>query len=241
MPHRPIIPVWKNERMITMTVAEAMQARHSVRSYKDTPLGAEVISAMQKEIDACNKESGLHIQMAVDEPKAFDSFMAHYGKFSGVRNYIALIGKKGADLDEKLGYYGERLVLLAQRLGLNTCWVAMTFGKNAAKSCCTIAPGEKLVCVLSLGCGTTQGTAHKSKSMDALCHTEGAMPEWFRKGMEAAMLAPTAMNQQKFLISLLGNNVTAKSLGGFYSKVDLGIVKYHFEMGAGKENFQWSE
>lgn len=159
MPHRPIIPVWKNERMITMTVAEAMQARHSVRSYKDTPLGAEVISAMQKEIDACNKESGLHIQMAVDEPKAFDSFMAHYGKFSGVRNYIALIGKKGADLDEKLGYYGERLVLLAQRLGLNTCWVAMTFGKNAAKSCCTIAPGEKLVCVLSLGYGATQGTS----------------------------------------------------------------------------------
>ena len=88
--------------------------------------------------------------------------------------------------------------------------------------------------MLSLGYGTTQGTAHKSKSMDALCHTEGAMPEWFRKGMEAAMLAPTAMNQQKFLISLLGNNVTAKSLGGFYSKVDLGIVKYHFEMGAGK-------
>lgn len=224
-----------------MTILEAMQARHSVRSYKDTPLKPEDIQTLQKEIDACNKEGGLHIQLVTNEPKAFDSFMAHYGKFSGVQNYIALIGKKSADLEVKLGYYGERLVLLAQTLGLNTCWVAMTFGKGAAKSRCTIAPGEKLVCVLSLGYGATQGVAHKSKPMEALCQVEGAMPDWFRQGMEAALLAPTAMNQQKFGISLSGSTVTAKSLGGFYSKTDLGIVKYHFEVGAGKENFTWAK
>ena len=224
-----------------MTILEAMQARHSVRSYKDVPLKPEDIQTLQREIDACNKEGGLHIQLVTNEPKAFDSFMAHYGKFSGVQNYIALIGKKSADLDEKLGYYGERLVLLAQTLGLNSCWVAMTFGKGAAKSRCTIGPGEKLVCVLSLGYGATQGVAHKSKPMENLCRVDGTMPEWFRKGMQAAMLAPTAMNQQKFMISLTGNTVTAKSFRGFYAKTDLGIVKYHFEAGAGKENVTWAE
>ena len=227
--------------MIVMTILEAMQARHSVRSYKDTPLKPEDIQTLQKEIDACNQEGGLHIQLVTNEPKAFDSFMAHYGKFSGVQNYIALIGRKGGDLEERLGYYGERLALLAQTLGLNTCWVAMTFGKGAAKSRCAIAPGEKLVCVLSLGYGATQGVAHKSKPMEALCQVAGAMPDWFRKGMEAAMLAPTAMNQQKFMLSLSGSTVTAKSLGGFYSKTDLGIVKCHFEAGAGKENFTWAK
>ena len=224
-----------------MTILEAMKARHSVRSYRDTPLKTEDIKTLQNEIDACNKEGGLHIQLVTDESKAFDSFMAHYGKFSGVRNYIALIGKKGAGLEEKLGYYGERLVLLAQTLGLNTCWVALTFGKGAARSRCTIAPGEKLVCVVALGYGATQGVAHKSKPMEALCRVEGAVPDWFRSGINAAMLAPTAMNQQKFMISLNGNTVTAKSLGGFYSKTDLGIVKYHFEIGAGRENFSWSK
>ncbi len=224
-----------------MTILEAMQARHSVRSYRDTPLKTEDIKTLQNEIDACNKEGGLHIQLVTDESKAFDSFMAHYGKFSGVRNYIALIGKKGAGLEEKLGYYGERLVLLAQTLGLNTCWVALTFGKGAARSRCTIAPGEKLVCVVALGYGATQGVAHKSKPMEALCRVEGAVPDWFRSGINAAMLAPTAMNQQKSMISLNGNTVTAKSLGGFYSKTDLGIVKYHFEIGAGRENFSWSK
>lgn len=224
-----------------MTMLEAMQARHSVRSYKDTPLKPEDTQTLQKEIDACNKEGGLNIQLVTDEPKAFESFMAHYGKFSGVRNYIALIEKKSADLEERLGYYGERLVLLAQTLGLNTCWVAMTFGKGVAKSRCTIASGEKLVCVLALGYGATQGVAHKSKPMDSLCQVEGTMPDWFQAGMEAAMLAPTAMNQQKFRLTLNGTTVWAKSLGGFYSKTDLGIVKYHFEVGAGRENFQWSK
>ena len=104
-----------------MTLLEAMQTRHSVRSYKNIPLKPEDILTLQKEIDACNEEDGLHIQLVTNEPKAFDSFMAHYGKFSGVQNYIALIGKKSAGLEERLGYYGERLVLLAQTLGLNTC------------------------------------------------------------------------------------------------------------------------
>lgn len=74
-------------------------------------------------------ESGLHMQLVLDEPKGFDGFMAHYGKFSGVKNYIAVIGKKGRDLEEKCGYYGEKVVLYAQRLGLNTCWVALTYSK----------------------------------------------------------------------------------------------------------------
>lgn len=57
--------------------------------------------------------------------------------------------------------------------------------------------------------------------------------------MKAALLAPTAMNQQKFRFTLSGNEVSAKSTGGFYSKMDLGIVKFHFEEGAGRENFTW--
>lgn len=221
-----------------MTIMEAIEKRHSVRSYQDKAIPADIVERLEKEIAACNAEGGLHIQLVTNEKDAFDGFMAHYGKFSGVRNYIALIGKKTADLDEKLGYYGERIVLKAQSLGLNTCWVAMTMDKGVVKKNCTIGNGEKLVCVLSLGYGTTQGAAHKTKQMDELCNVS-PKPGWFLHGMEAVLLAPTAMNQQKFLFSLDGNQVIAKSTGGFYSKVDLGIVKYHFEIGAGKENFTW--
>ena len=217
-----------------MDLLTAIKNRHSVRSYIDKPIDSETLSELNAEIDACNKESGLHIQLVTNEPEAFDSMMAHYGKFSGVQNYIALVGRKSADFDEKSGYYGERIALKAQMLGLNTCWVAMTFSKGAAKKAVVIESGEKLGCVLALGYGKTQGVAHTSKSMAQLCKTEGSMPEWFKNGMEAAILAPTATNQQKFLFTLNGQKVTAEATGGFYSKVDLGIVKYHFEDGSGK-------
>ncbi len=164
--------------------------------------------------------------------------MAHYGKFDGVSNYIALIGKKAKDFEEKCGYYGERLVLKAQQLGLNTCWVAMTYSK--IKGAYTVDKGEKLCVVIALGYGKTQGTAHKSKTIEQTARAEENMPEWFKNGVEAALLAPTAMNQQKFMLELKENKVMAKAGSGFYTELDLGIVKYHFEIGAGKDNFEWA-
>lgn len=220
-----------------MNISEAIEARHSVRQYKDKPLEQDVVLALQTEIEACNKESGLHIQLVKNEPKAFDGFMAHYGKFSGVTNYIALIGKKGAGLDEACGYYGERLVLFAQQLGLNTCWVAMSYSK--IKTAFVIDQGEKITVVIALGYGETQGVMHKSKSIAEVAKAEGQMPDWFKHGVQAALLAPTAMNQQKFVFTLQGDQVSAKAGMGFYTKLDLGIVKYHFEIGAGDHHFEW--
>lgn len=220
-----------------MTELEAIALRHSVRQYKDKPLSAEQIAALQTAIDECNRESGLHIQLVTNEPKAFDSFMAHYGKFSGVFNYLALIGKKAKNLDEQCGYYGEKLALLCQQLGLNTCWVAMTFKK--IPSAFKIEKGEKLCIVISVGEGETQGVAHKSKPFSELATYEGEMPDWFKNGADAAILAPTAVNGQKFHLHGKGNTVELTGSNLFFASVDKGIVKYHFEVGAGKENFTW--
>lgn len=208
-----------------MEILKVMEARHSVRQYNGKKIDSGTREALAALVSECNRESGLNIQAIYDEPKCFDSMMAHYGKFSGVENYIALVGKKDAALDEKAGYYGEKLVLKAQELGLNTCWVAMTHGKSAAE----VKKGEKLACIIALGYGTTQGTAHKSKPVEQLCNCTSGMPDWFSRGMEAALLAPTAMNQQKFYITFENGKVSARAGKGFYTKLDLGIVKYHFE------------
>lgn len=220
-----------------MELMEAIKNRHSVRQYTNKPIEAEIIKALQDEIVSCNKESGLHIQLVTNEPKAFDSLMAHYGKFSGVTNYIALVGKKSDKLDELCGYYGERLVLKAQQLGLNTCWVAMTYKKIPGAF--EVKKGEKLTVVISLGYGAVQGVAHKSKGMEAVSNVSEQTPDWFQAGVESALLAPTAMNQQKFTLTYTNGEVIAKAGKGFYTKIDLGIVKYHFEIGAGEEKIQW--
>lgn len=212
-----------------MEILEVIKARHSVRQYENKKIESEKRKALDELAAECNAESGLNIQMVYDEPKCFNSLMAHYGKFSGCENYIAIVGKKSKDLDEKAGYYGEKLVLKAQELGLNTCWAAMTHGKVEAK----VQKDEKTAIIISLGYGKNQGVAHKNKPLEEVCNQINEAPDWFKKGMEAVMLAPTAMNQQSFRFTLNGEAVTAVSTGGFYSKVDLGIVKYHFEVVSG--------
>lgn len=213
-----------------MELMKIMKQRHSVRQYTSQTIEPEKRAVLDALVEDINRKAGLSIQIIYDDPKCFDSFMAHYGKFTGVRNYIALVGKKSPELDETLGYYGEKLVLKAQELGLNTCWVALTHGKSKAIS----GKGEKQVCLIALGYGSTQGVEHKSKPMQELCSYPEPMPDWFRNGMNAAMLAPTAMNQQKFRFELLTDGSVKATCGsGFYTKLDLGIVKYHFEAGSG--------
>ena len=227
-----------------MTIQEAIEARHSVRAYKDQPLADEVARRLEEEIAVVNQKGNLHVQLIRNEPKAFQGTMAKYGKFRHANNYLVMAGKRAEDLDECVGYYGEHLVLLAQTLGLNTCWVVLSYSKVPGTY--VLDEGEKIACYIAIGYGETQGVGHKIKPVEKVSNASDTTPSWFRKGVEAALLAPTAVNQQKFSFEYVGvkdgrHQVRAKK--GFsmmgYTQMDLGIVKYHFEIGAGTENFDW--
>ena len=209
-----------------MDIKEAIKERHSVRQFKDLPVKSEDREKLAALIKECNAESGLNIQLVTDDPECFDTFLA----------YIAMIGSKSIDkLDEKCGYYGQKLVLVAQTLGLNTCWVAGTYGKGKCKA--DKNSGEKIVCVIALGYGESQGVAHKSKPLSKLCKVPEAdlpsTPAWFQEGLEAAILAPTALNQHKFQVSLDGDEAVITTKRGPMTQLDLGIVKYNFEVASG--------
>jgi len=227
-----------------MTIQKAILARHSVRAYKEEPLTEDVVKVLENEISQVNQKSKLHIQLILNEPKAFQGTLAKYGMFRNVSNYLVMAGKKAEDLDERVGYYGEYLVLLAQTLGLNTCWVGLSYTKVPGTY--VLDEGEKIACYIAIGYGETQGTSHKIKTIEQVSNVSERTPLWFKKGVEAALLAPTAVNQQKFSFEYVGmkdghHQVHAKkgfSLIG-YTQMDMGIAKYHFEIGAGKENFEW--
>lgn len=197
------------------------------------PVGEQQAVKLQSVIDECNKESGLNIQLVQNDPDCFNTFLAHYGKFKNANNYIALVGKSSLDdLDELAGYYGERIVLEAQMLGLSTCWVAGTYGKGKCKA--DKRSGEKIVCVIAIGYGESEGSAHKSKPLEKLCALKkDDMPVWFKNGMLAALLAPTAMNRQKFFIDIDGDNAVITAARSPMAKIDLGIVRYNFEAASG--------
>ena len=229
-----------------MTLHEAIPVRHSVRKYIDKPLPAEVVALLRAEIDKLNSASGLRIQLVTNEPKAFTGLLS-YGKFSGVTNYVVVAGPKSDSLNQTAGYYGEQLVLYAQTLGLNSCWVGLTYRKIPGTY--ELGPDDKIVCYIALGYGRTQGNSHKTKTVEQLGNVGPDTPAWFAAGVEAARLAPTAINQQKFHFTYLAPasagekaKVVAtpgRSLAG-YVHTDLGIARCHFELGAGKENFDWA-
>lgn len=223
-----------------MTLSEAIKARHSVRKYLDKPIEIAKVATLRAAIERINHDSGLNVQLVLDEPKAFSSGMWKYGQFSGVRNYFVMAGPRGRAAGEKVGYYGEELVLLAQTLGLNSCWVGLTYKKIPGTF--TLRDADIVHCVIALGYCTTPGVQHPQKPAEGFYECEGEAPDWFLAGMQAALLAPTAVNQQKFRFILHPGNVvearTVFSMTG-YTDVDLGIVKYHFEIGAGKDRFTW--
>lgn len=212
-------------------LTQAIKERHSVRAYSERGIEPEKREELNRLIRGCNADGRLDIVIRYDDKSGFDSRLAHYGKFKNVSNYIVLAGTPSPNLQERCGYYGEKLVLAAQCMGLNTCWVALSFNKQAVRR--LLPQGEKLVAVIAVGYGETCGVQHKGKKLEQIVDVKGEAPDWFLQGARAALLAPTAMNQQKFKISLVNGEPVIKAGLGPYSEIDLGIVKYHFEAASG--------
>ncbi|MCI8482767.1 MAG: nitroreductase [Lachnospiraceae bacterium] len=218
-----------------MTLKEAMKERHTVRRYTDRPIPEEILQLLQTRILENNEKYHLAIQLRIDDTSAFSS-MIKLILAKGVKNFFILAGPKTPDLDEKLGYCSADLMLYAQTLGLNTWWVGGTFNKNKLNA---EAGENKVIGVVAAGYGAVQGKPHKSKKSEEVAVYEGKVPSWYSEGVEAALLAPTALNKQAFSIRGKENKVSITCGSGVFAGADLGLVKYHFELGAGKENFQW--
>ena len=220
-----------------MELLNAIKQRHSVRSYLDKPIDIDVRDELRKYIDKCNQEGNLHIQLIENEPQAFAKGLFHYGLFSNVKNYIALVGKEDSTFDERCGYYGEKIVLKAQMLGLNTCWVGGTYKK--IESVVDLKPGEKFLMVIAIGYGENQGREHKYKKVKDLSIGYPNLPDWFIKGVEAVAMAPSALNQHSYRFGLRDEKVYVKKGLGIALDTDIGIAKYHFEVAAGKDSSIW--
>ncbi len=213
----------------------AVKERHSVRSYTDREIPEDIIAQLNARIAHANEAAGLHLQLICSEPRAFgESRLASYGKFSGVTNYIAVVAPKSKQAEIAAGYWGDDVVPLAQQLGLNSCRVGLTFSKK--KMAAEIPDGCKLYALIAIGYGATQGAVHKIKTPDKVADERSLQVPWFARGVEFALLAPTALNQQKFHFSLRGGNIVEATHGwGPYTRLDMGIACRHFEIGAAPE------
>ena len=220
---------------VATDMKQAMRQRHTVRKFTSEPLSAELISQLNGRVRANNERFGLAISLKVGDESALPGALKLFFA-KGVRNYFVLAGSDRPGLDEDLGYASADLMLFAQTLGLNTWWIGGTFSRKNVEQA---VPGKKVIGIVAVGFGATPGVAHKSKTASEVSSFEGPALQWFADGVQAALLAPTALNKQRFRIVGEGDKVSISENGGAFSGADIGIVKYHFELGAGAA-FEWA-
>ena len=221
-----------------MTIKEAARTRHMVRKYSDKPIPENIIELLNERISSLNAKYGVNMSLVTGSGKALWGVMRLFVA-KGVNNYLLLSAPASPKASELLGYCGIDIALYAQSLGLNSWWVSGTFNKaEAAKKSSNDAVSAGIIV---LGYGLDQGAEHKSKKPFEVSSYAGIAPEWFKDGVSYALLAPTAMNKQAFMIKGVGDTVCITCSNGAFSDIDKGIVKYHFEIGAGVDNFAWVE
>lgn len=228
-----------------MITVETIRERHSVREYDGKPLSRAEFDALGAVVEECARESGLDIQLVGDNPEVFN-VIARFGLIRGCFTHVAFVvddakapGARRTAADEAIGYWGQKIMLAAQDMGLNTCWCALCSRK---KSHAVVAPGKKIRLVIAVGHGKTQGFSRKTKSVEALSSVECAKgPAWFAEAMEAAQLAPTAMNNQNFKITLLsdGKTVRIDAPQSGLNVIEEGIVRCNFEIAANEAGADW--
>jgi len=235
-----------------MTLTEAIDARRSRRKYLADPIEP----ALRDQLEALAREYGekanTRMEFVWDDGGAFNGLRKSYGLLTGVRNYAGLIAAKDDPAAaERLGYYGELLMLHAVTMGLGTCWVAGSFDRAACPF--ALSEGEKLWCTITVGPvrernspreNLIYGITHRrTKAIEDMLDIPGMMgaaqtvPDWFMDGMRAVQKAPSGVNRQPVKFSYKDGVVKACVEGKDW--LDLGIAKLHFELGAGRGTWEW--
>jgi nitroreductase len=209
------------------------------------------ILAILKLIDKINEKSSLNIQFIKDGEEGISGFKASYGMISGVKSFIALVGNnKIENFKQKLGYYGEMIVLEATSIGLGTCWVGGTYDNKKCKSHIKFNEQDELVCIIVIG-HTPKELSIKEKVVkklneknkrleDIVISNKNNICSWIEIGIKCALKSPSALNKKEISYEIYENKIKAfiSSKNHGYEEIDLGISMLHFELGADSEGYK---
>lgn len=233
---------------------ESEKYRVSRRVYIEKQLEKQDINNLKELIKKINEESGFNFQLIEDCSKLFKGFSASYGMIKGLNSCIALVGNSNIEnFRNKIGYYGEMLILEATNMNLGTCWIGGTYNKNECEESIDIKKGEELVCVIAVGYTLENKSMRETiiakinrgrKNFDEiLLEKDMNLPDWVKEGINSVIKAPSAINKQPVGYSFKNNVVkayTTKENHG-YEELDLGISMLHFQIGAKRKghNGEW--
>ena len=228
-----------------MGLKQAVMSRVSRRSFTKLPIEEDAQVKLFSAVEECNMAANMNIQLITEDKGPFKGVKG--AMISGASNYLAMVGKADDEyLLEKVGYYGESLVLLAVQLGLGTCWLEATFDRD--KVSCEIGEDEELVCIIVLGnvkkkespkeLAVSRTLKRRHKEIKDMLFTEETPENWVIDGMRCVVRAPSSVNRQPVKFYYTDGVVAARVDEKRDSDlIDLGIAKLHFEIGA--EGGRW--
>ncbi len=248
--------VWYNDIVIMEIPAsrwfDAILKRRSRRRFDNKPLEKEHLEQMNyvcREFHPFQHARAILVTESSD--KVFKGIIGSFGKVKNAPAFIAFIGNmESSYVQEQVGYTGEGIILEAQALGLSTCWVGGFFKKRVVQSLIEINNTEKVIAVTPVGYAvknlafeeklmTGFGRTHKRKELPMMVTgmNDAKRPEWINKALDAARLAPSAVNRQPWLFHVEYDGITVlvnstKQGYGLSKRLDCGIAMLHIEVAA---------
>jgi hypothetical protein len=221
-----------------LNLTQAIEVRSSRRQFSDQAIDANITNQINNLIARYNHSENLNFRLIENAETAFKSFLISYGKFKGIKNAVALIVNKGNDnYLEKVGYFGQQLVLNMVTMGLDTCWVAVDF--NRKSDVFALQENEELVAVLVFGYANDApvnleaekyGIHHRTTlTIEEITVNDQILPHHVEEGIVAILKAPSNKNKQPVRVEY--KNAQLKLTVNLRRKtnlIELGIAKAHY-------------
>ena len=229
--------------MLNMT--QAIDRRISCRAFERRALEPQTQRLLLRYVQEQNAVSGMHIQFLSAPDEKSTVKLARTMFTSSPLQTLVLPGRQTPEQEEQAGYYGQRIVLHAQRLGLATCWVAGTYDHHSVHA--QLEEGEQVLSVIPVGYAMEKmplkqqmirvGLRRGDRSEDAFVDSEvlySQLPEWFRFCVQAVRKGPSAVNGQPINLSWRNGEICACIWKSNHKMeyLDLGIAKAQFEAAA---------
>ena len=231
----------------------AIEKRRSRRRFdSNLPIAPETLAALEK---VCNQfapfPSARSRLVTESSETVFKGIIGGYGKVKGTHTFIAFIGDMDDQfVQEKVGYTGEAIILEATALGLNTCWVGGFFRPEIVASLIEVSRREQVLAITPVGYAREResweeklmsrfGRSHNRLPLSKLVRglPKGQWPNWVGVSLEAARLAPSAVNRQPWGFNVQDDGITVfvRTSGPEFNvskRLDCGIAMLHLEVAA---------
>jgi len=232
--------------------ADAISVRRSRRAFDGVSVAGDLLDALDEVCRSFRPFPEVRTVLLSDAPAdIFTGLVAglvgSYGRVTGAPSALLFIGVPGPKTPERIGYTGEGAVLEATALGAGTCWVGGAFDRRRAAGLADLAEDERVFAVSPVGTplappAATErllfgaGKEKRRRPLDIIAPGREDWPRWAIAGVEAARVAPSALNRQPWRFSLVGGDVLLKHAGpdtpGSSKRLDCGIAMLHFEIAA---------